>query len=93
MKVSMRAIETTGIVDQESRLVLDEPLPITGPSRVHVIILVAEETDVDEQEWLHAAASNSAFDFLKDPSEDIYTLSDGKPFNDATYTMLCASAF
>jgi hypothetical protein len=47
-----------------------------------VIILVVEETDIDEQEWLRAAASNSAFDFLKDPSEDIYTLSDGKPFND-----------
>ncbi|MDQ2997565.1 MAG: hypothetical protein M3R61_10980 [Chloroflexota bacterium] len=82
MEVNMRAIETTGTVDQERRLVLDEPLPITGPSRVRVIILVVEETDIDEQEWLRAAASNAAFDFLKDPSEDIYTLSDGKPFND-----------
>ena len=93
MEASMRAIETTGTVDQESRLVLDAPLPITGPSRVRVIILVVEETDIEEQEWLRAAASNSAFDFLKDPSEDIYTLSDGKPFADTTYAMPCATAF
>ena len=37
--------------------------------------------EIDEQEWLKAAANNPVFDFLKDPEEDIYTLSDGKPFN------------
>jgi tetratricopeptide (TPR) repeat protein len=41
-----------------------------------------EEEDIDEDEWLKAAASNPVFDFLKDPEEDIYTLNDGKPFND-----------
>jgi hypothetical protein len=35
----------------------------------------------EEQEWLQAATSNPAFEFLKDQEEDIYTLSDGKPFN------------
>lgn len=38
--------------------------------------------EIDEHEWLQAAASNPVFDFLKDPVEDIYTLADGKPFND-----------
>lgn len=38
--------------------------------------------EIDEQAWLQAAASNPVFDFLKDPEEDIYTLADGKPFND-----------
>lgn len=38
--------------------------------------------EIDEQEWLQAAASNPVFDFLKDSEEDIYTLADGKPFND-----------
>lgn len=38
--------------------------------------------EIDEQEWLQAAANNPVFDFLKDPEEDIYTLADGKPFND-----------
>jgi hypothetical protein len=54
-------------------------LPIAGPSRVRVIILISEEGDIDEQEWLRAAAVNPAFDFLKEPEEDIYTLADGKP--------------
>ena len=38
--------------------------------------------EIDEDEWLHAAATNPVFDFLKDPEEDIYTLADGKQFND-----------
>jgi hypothetical protein len=82
MELTMRAIETTGIVDQESRLLLDEPLPLVGPSRVRVIILVSQEADITEQEWLFAAARNPAFEFLKEPEEDIYSLSDGKPFHD-----------
>ena len=41
-----------------------------------------EETDLNEQEWLQGAAHSPAFEFLKDTAEDIYTLSDGKPFRD-----------
>jgi hypothetical protein len=82
MEITLKAIETTGVIDRERRLLLDEPLPITGPSRVRVIILVTEDTDVTEQEWLAAASTNPSFDFLKEPVEDIYTLSDGKPFDD-----------
>jgi len=78
--VAQRAIETTGTVDKEHRLVLDEPLPIAGPSRVKVIILLPEDTYLDEKLWLEAAGSNPAFEFLTDPAEDIYTAADGKPF-------------
>ena len=78
----MKAIETTGTVDEQRQLVLDESLPIVGPSRVRVIILMPEETDIDEKEWLRVASTNPAFDFLKKPEEDIYSLSDGKPFHD-----------
>ena len=42
--------------------------------------LLPEDSDISETEWLQAAAANPAFDFLKDPEEDIYTLSDGRPF-------------
>lgn len=76
-----RAIELTGVIDDKRQLHLDEPLPIVGPSRVRVIILVPEESDISEGEWLRFAASNPAFDFLKDPAEDIYTLEDGEPFH------------
>jgi len=82
MEVAMKAIEITGTVNEQRQLLLDEPLPIVGPSRVRVIILMAEETDIDEKEWLRVASINPAFDFLKEPKEDIYTLSDGKPFHD-----------
>jgi hypothetical protein len=78
----LKAIEVEGTIDAQRRLQLDEPLPIVGPSRVRVIILIPDETDINEQEWLHAAASNPAFDFLKEPDEDIYTLADGEPFYD-----------
>lgn len=78
----MKAIEVTGTVDKRHRLLLDEPLPINGPSKVRIIILVNEEADISEKEWLKAAATNPAFDFLKAPEEDIYTITDGKPFYD-----------
>lgn len=81
MGVATRAIEITGIVDAHHQLILDEPLPIWGPKRVRVIILLPEE-DISEEEWLRAAGANPAFEFLKDPQEDIYTLSDGRPFYD-----------
>lgn len=81
MDVAVKAIETTGTVDAQHRLLLDEALPVAGPTRVRVIILFPEE-DIDEKEWLYAAASNPSFDFLKEPEEDIYTSEDGRPFHD-----------
>ena len=82
MQAATQAIETIGTIDAQHHLVLDETLPITGPTRVRVIILLPEDSDISETEWLQAAATNPAFDFLKDPEEDIYTLSDGEPFYD-----------
>src|SRR5215510_8348663 len=75
----LKAIEVGSTIDEQRQLRLDEPLPIVGPSRVRVIILIPDETDINEQEWLQAVASNPAFDFLKEPEEDIYTLADGGP--------------
>jgi hypothetical protein len=82
MDIEMKAIEVTGTVDEQGQLHLDEPLTILGPRRIRAILLFPEEADIDEHEWLQTAASNPAFHFLKDPAEDIYTLSDGKPFYD-----------
>ena len=78
----MHAIEMTGTVDTEHRLILDATLPIAGPTRVRVIVLVDNQDEVTETTWLKAAAANAAFNFLKDDSEDIYSLTDGKPFHD-----------
>ena len=78
----MQAVETRGRVDKEHRLHVDEPLPITGPAQVRVLVLVDDEAEAEEREWLAAAAANPAFDFLNEPAEDIYTPDDGKPFRD-----------
>jgi hypothetical protein len=77
-----KAVEVVGTIDAQRHLVLDEPLPVTGPTRVRVIILLPDQTDIDERDWLSAAARNPAFDFLKDRAEDVYSVSDGKPFYD-----------
>ena len=71
-----------GTIDEQQQLHLDAPLPLSGPSRVRIIIVFPDETDIDKQEWLRGAGQNPSFDFLKEPEEDIYTLQDGKPFRD-----------
>jgi hypothetical protein len=82
MDNAKKAIETTGTIDLHKRLVLDKPLPVTGPVRVRVLILLPDEDDINETEWYQAAANNPAFDFLKETEEDLYTLDDGRPFHD-----------
>ena len=82
MQGVVKAIEITGKIDSQHKLVLDEPIPVIDPTRVKVFILVPEKSDIDEKEWIKAASTNPAFDFLKDPEEDIYTINDGEPFND-----------
>jgi hypothetical protein len=82
----MTAIEMTGAIDEQRQLRLDGQLPVVGPARVKVIILYPSGGGIDEVEWLRSAAHNAAaFSYLKEPAEDIYTLSDGKPFHDKSY--------
>ena len=78
---TMRAIETTGILNTQGQIQLDHPLPQDKVSRVRVILLMPEEEDLNEQTWLGAISTNPSFAFLNDPEEDIYTLEDGKPVN------------
>lgn len=77
----LTAIETTATVGTNRQLVLDEDLPENASAKVRVIVLF-EEDDFSESEWLKAAASgNDVFDFLKE-EEEIYSPADGKPFTD-----------
>lgn len=78
----LTAIDTTGTISSNHQIELDQKLPDNAPDRVRVIVLFdAQISDLDEQAWLRTAAGNDAFDFLKEESEDIYTLADGKPAN------------
>lgn len=78
----MRALETTGRIRGDRDIELDEPLPLENSSRVRVIVLVPDPDEIDEGEWLRTMAGNPAYAFLADPSEDIYSITDGKPFVD-----------
>lgn len=82
MENTLTAIELTGTVDEHRHLKVEDQLPISGPKRVRVIVLYPPVDDWDENEWLQSVTRNPAFSFLKDPQEDIYSSSDGKPFND-----------
>lgn len=75
----LTAIETTGIIEQSGKIVIDETFLVNAPTAVRVIVLFPEAEDLNEREWLQAASKNEAFDFLNDPDEDIYSLTDGKP--------------
>lgn len=77
----LTAIETTGTINANHQIGLDEILPNNAPSRVRVIVLFDENSDdFGEKEWLKAASENEVFDFLDD--EHIYTLEDGKQLAD-----------
>ena len=83
MQETLNAIEVTGIVSDARNLQLDEDLPENISSKVCVIVLYsANGEEIGETEWLRAASQNSAFDFLNDSAEDIYTLEDGKPLSE-----------
>ena len=82
MEQTLKAIEMTGTVDEQQHLQLDSALPIAGPIRVKVILLYPLSEDTDEAEWLHAAAKNPAFEYLKDSVEDIYSPTEGTAFHD-----------
>ena len=78
----MKPIEVLGTIEEGGRVRLDEPVPAAVGDRVRLIVLVGED-EPTEQEWLRAATQGGVFDFLKAPEEDLYTLRDGKPFDDA----------
>jgi len=75
----LTAIETTGRIEQNGKIVIDETFSVSAPTSVRVIVLFPENGDLSESEWLQAASKNEAFDFLNAPEEDIYSLTDGKP--------------
>jgi hypothetical protein len=50
METVLSAIEMTGTVDQQRRLILDGPLPLVGPARVKVIVLYPLTEEISESE-------------------------------------------
>jgi hypothetical protein len=79
----MKAIEISTKTDKHGHLRINYPLN-NRDSNVRIIILVDENSDdVNEEElWMKTISTNPAFDFLKDTSENIYSLTDGEPLDD-----------
>jgi len=75
----MKAIETNGFIDDKGAIILTHALePINH--KVKVIVLFEEAYETADESWLKAMAGNTAFSFLAEPGEDVYTPKDGKPF-------------
>ena len=78
----MRAIEINSKTDKKGHLKIDYQLD-KSESDVRVLILLDDNLDIDDEKlWVNSISTNPAFDFLKDKSEDIYSITDGEPFND-----------
>lgn len=75
----MKAEEIFATVDDKGMLHADQPLSFKN-KKVKLIVL-AQEDDITDEEWMKFLSTNPAFDFLKDEAEDIYTIHDGKPYN------------
>jgi hypothetical protein len=82
MQGGTRTVETTGVVDEEGMLHLDESLPEAASKSVRVILLFESDDETEEQAWLHAASRSAAFAVLDESDEDIYTAEDGEPFTE-----------
>ena len=83
MAHTLSITEVRGQIDAKGRLSVNESLPLSGPMPVRVWVLAQPADDeIDEQRWLASLAHNPAFKELSNPSENVYTLDDGKPFSD-----------
>lgn len=76
----MKALELMGEVNTQHLLQAQVPEALP-PGPVRIIVLIPEAEDVGEA-WMQGIAREWAAE-LSDPREDIYTLEDGKPLDEA----------
>ena len=72
----MKAIELIGDIDEQHRLHAQVPA-----GQVRLIVFLPGEDDAGSL-WADGVASEWSAE-LSDPREDIYTLDDGRPMNEA----------
>lgn len=77
----IQALESDGQIDENGYLRLNSSLPVKD-KRVKVIVLIPNEEEIFDSQWLKATKGNEVFNFLDDPAEDIYSMSDGEDFHD-----------
>ena len=77
----IQALESNGQIDKDGYLQLDSSLPVKD-RRVKVIVLIPNDEEISDNQWLKATKGNEVFGFLDDPAEEIYSMSDGEDFQD-----------
>lgn len=77
-----RVIETTAVIEDDYQLRLTDPIRAAKGGNIRVLLFLPDEEDVDETEWLRAASGNPSFGFLRDRCEDVYSPTDGRPYDD-----------
>jgi hypothetical protein len=73
------------IIEQEEKAAV-AIITYVDLQRFEAIESLLKKAKQEEHEWLKAAIRNPAFDSLRCPEEEIYTLKDGKPFEDIEWT-------
>ena len=82
MRNEFKAIALEGFIDDQHRLRIDAEMPDVSPGPVRVLVLFPLWDEPTDEELQRDLVSNPVFDFLKDPAEDLYSPTDGKPFHD-----------
>lgn len=44
------------------------------------VVVLIKDDEITEKRWLKLVMNSKSYDFLNDPSEDIYTMEDGEPY-------------
>ena len=73
----MKAIEFKAKTDNQGQLKVDIPLQQHNKEE-RLIILLNEDEQTEDSNWLHFNSKNPSFDFLNEPEEDVYSLNDGE---------------
>ena len=74
----MEAFEKIVHFDEEGNLLLQLGKDFSK-KEAKVVVLIKDD-EITEKEWLSVAMKSGAYDFLKNPAEDIYTMEDGVPY-------------
>ncbi len=77
----MEAVERNIVFDDQGNSVLILGKQFSKKKAKVVVLFKEEEEELSEKMWMKIADQGNAFDFWNEPSEDIYTLNDGIPYN------------
>ncbi len=77
----IETLQTTAIVENGFLRGI-EPLPQLNGETVQIVVIrvkndALDGSEIDEKSWHRGIASNPAFEFLADASEDVYSWEDG----------------